>query len=118
MLIVFPFLASVRSVAAGSSSSGALTGGRRSSLDRGAPDSSTGAVRATSSGNPSKTSFFFVLPLGLADFFATRGIKFSLVDRRPGGMMGRNGQHSLLVNQKEKTFNLARSSMGRPRSSD
>src|SRR5439155_21120892 len=123
MLIVCPSFTSARSVAAGSSSSdapGALPGGWRSSEDRGAADSSTGAESAASSGNPSKTSFFFALPLGLADFFATRGIDldFQLVNRRPGGMMARNGRHSLLVNQKEKPFNLARSDMGRPRSSN
>ena len=100
---VFPSFTSVRCAGAVSSSSGALTGGWRSSEERGRPDSSMGSERATSSGNPAKTSFFFVLPLGLADFFATRGIKFSLADRRPGGMLGRNGRHSLLVNQKEKT---------------
>src|SRR5437867_11494875 len=103
ILIVFPSFTSARGVAAGSSSSGALAGGWRSSEDRGEADSSAGAERATSSGNPSKTSFFFALPLGLADFFATRGINFLSVNRRPGGMMGRNGRHSHLVNQKETT---------------
>src|SRR6185436_17153636 len=80
MLIVFPSLTSARGVAAGSTSSitGALAGGRSSSEERVRVDSS-GAESAASSGKPSKTSFFFALPLGLVDFFATRGIDFGLL---------------------------------------